>query len=77
MDWQQCKQQVGISCISVGILTLWRAVFRYRGDGKIQKSQEIHLSSTSPNPREVQKFGPTATLTFLYVSSVEPATASH
>lgn len=76
MDWQQCKQQVSISCISVGILTLWRAVFRYRG-GKIQESQEIHLSSTSPNPREIQKFGPTATLTFLDTSSVEPATASH
>ncbi len=51
-----------VSCLSAGILTLWRAVFRHTGDGKIQKCQDIHLSSTSPNLREVQKFSVTATL---------------
>lgn len=62
----------------MGILTLWHVVFRCEGDGKIQKRQDIHLSYTSPNLREVQKFTATSiqSSTFLYISSVEPATES-
>lgn len=71
MDWQHCLLQASVCSISVGILVQLHAGFRHRGDGKIQKCQDIHLSSTSPNLRGSEVY--CQFMTFLYISSIKPA----
>lgn len=46
------------------------AGFRHIGDGKIQKCQDIHLSSTSPYLRDSEVY--CQFMTFLYISSIKP-----
>lgn len=70
MDWQHCLLQASICSISVGILVQLHAGFRHIGDGKIQKCQDIHLSSTSPYLRDSEVY--CQFMTFLYISSIKP-----
>lgn len=70
MDWQHCLLQASICSISVGIPVQLHAGFRHIGDGKIQKCQDIHLSSTSPYLRDSEVY--CQFMTFLYISSIKP-----